>query len=45
MISKVIDPAKADYALITGIQIHTGCPTPSGWTPDHVVDYIAPGKA
>eukprot|EP00246_Nothoceros_aenigmaticus_P012475 TRINITY_DN38_c1_g1_i1.p1 TRINITY_DN38_c1_g1~~TRINITY_DN38_c1_g1_i1.p1 ORF type:complete len:436 (-),score=29.92 TRINITY_DN38_c1_g1_i1:435-1742(-) len=42
LISKVVDPAKADYAVITGVQIHTGCTAHTGWTPDHVVDYIAP---
>jgi hypothetical protein len=42
LLSKVVDPATADFAVVTGIQIHAG----TSEAPDGVnqfVDYVAPG--
>ncbi|GAQ84874.1 hypothetical protein KFL_002100040 [Klebsormidium nitens] len=42
LLSKVVDPAKADFAVVTGIQIHAG----TSEAPDdqnQFVDYVAPG--
>eukprot|EP00243_Klebsormidium_subtile_P000160 TRINITY_DN1024_c0_g1_i1.p1 TRINITY_DN1024_c0_g1~~TRINITY_DN1024_c0_g1_i1.p1 ORF type:complete len:486 (+),score=115.64 TRINITY_DN1024_c0_g1_i1:231-1688(+) len=42
LLSKVVDPATADFAVVTGIQIHAG----TREAPDGVnqfVDYVAPG--
>lgn len=40
-ISKTVDPSKADYAVIVGVQIHAGAKA-GLWTPDSVIDYFAP---
>eukprot|EP00897_Mesotaenium_endlicherianum_P010474 jgi/Mesen1/9455/ME000627S08833 len=45
LISKTVDPEKADYAVITGIQIHSSSLEPGEpFNIDRIVDYIAPGK-
>jgi len=41
-ISKTVDPAKADYAVIVGVQIHAGVKA-GLWTPESFIDYFAPG--
>jgi hypothetical protein len=40
-ISKTVNPAKADYAVIVGVQIHAGVKA-GLWTPESVIDYFAP---
>eukprot|EP00245_Coleochaete_scutata_P013615 TRINITY_DN5601_c0_g1_i1.p1 TRINITY_DN5601_c0_g1~~TRINITY_DN5601_c0_g1_i1.p1 ORF type:complete len:403 (+),score=100.47 TRINITY_DN5601_c0_g1_i1:206-1414(+) len=43
LIAKTVDPATADYAVITGVQIHSGCNVPGEpFRMDRLVDYIAP---
>lgn len=42
-IGKTVDPAKSDYAVIVGVQIHAGVKA-GLWTPESVIDYFAPGS-
>jgi hypothetical protein len=44
LISLTVDPATADYAVVTGVQIHSGNQIPGEpFRLDRTVDYIAPG--
>jgi hypothetical protein len=44
LISKTVDVQTADYALITGVQIHSGNQIPGQpFRLDRTVDYVAPG--
>ncbi|CAI5509954.1 unnamed protein product [Closterium sp. Naga37s-1] len=43
LISLTVDPATADYAVITGVQIHSGNQVPGeDFCPERTCDYIAP---
>ncbi|CAI7872371.1 unnamed protein product [Closterium sp. NIES-53] len=43
LISLAVDPATADYAVITGVQIHSGNQVPGeDFCPERTCDYIAP---
>jgi hypothetical protein len=45
LISKTVDPATADYAVVTGVQIHSGWQLDGEpFRLDRTVDYIAPDK-
>jgi len=44
LISLTVDPATADYAVITGVQIHSGNQIPGEpFSLERTVDYVAPG--
>lgn len=44
LISKTVNPETADYAVITGVQIHSGNQIPGEpFRLDRTVDYVAPG--
>eukprot|EP00271_Cylindrocystis_brebissonii_P012106 TRINITY_DN301_c0_g2_i1.p1 TRINITY_DN301_c0_g2~~TRINITY_DN301_c0_g2_i1.p1 ORF type:complete len:398 (-),score=56.05 TRINITY_DN301_c0_g2_i1:629-1822(-) len=44
LIAKTVDPATSDYAVITGVQIHSGHQLPGEpFRLERTVDYVAPG--